>query len=289
VPKREVGAEAHLPEDLQGDSVHDNHFTFKHKRPSLGVHGIVFRMTLRFVDLETAKASTGLRLVLLTNAPSPWSDSVLALVAAKQLDAVAVRLTAGDVETTRWSGVPNAPAALFADELPRSGWAEILSLLERLAPGHVPVGHRIELFGLGHELLGERGLAWARRAMLVARGQATDGREGLSPRAGQFLSPRYGHVPDEVEWARDRCISILKELDARLASKPFYFEQLSALDVYSAACINALLPLPDSIRALPARARAAFGWLDEAVAAAITPRLLDHRDRQAHLFKLAEA
>jgi len=246
-------------------------------------------MGLRFVDLETAKGSGGLRLVLLTSAPSPWSDSVLALVAAKKLDAVAVRLAAGDAETSRWSGVANAPAALFAEELPRSGWAEILSLLERLAPGHVPPEHRVELFGLGHELLGERGLAWARRAMLVSRGLATNGSEGLSPRAGQFLSARYGHEPGELDWARARCVSVLRALDARLAGKEFFFEQLSALDVHCAACINGLLPLPDSIRALPTRARTAFSWLDEQVAAAITPALLAHRDRQAHLFKLDEA
>ena len=246
-------------------------------------------MALTFVDLETAKSSTGLRLLLLTSAPSPWSDSVIALVAAKGLDAVAVRHAVGDADVARWAGVGNAPAALFASELPRSGWAEILSLLERLAPGHVPAEHRVELFGLGHELLGERGLAWSRRAMLVSRGLTTEGREGLAPRAGQFLSGRYGHEPGEFEWARERCSSILRALDARLAGRPFFFERLSALDVYCAACINGLLPLPDSIRPLPARARGAFGWLDEAVAAAITPALLAHRDRQAHLFKLDAA
>ena len=251
--------------------------------------GIVPGMGIQFVDLETAKAASGLRLVLLTSAPSPWSDSVLALVAAKQLDAVAVRLAAGDAETARWSGVANAPAALFAGELPRSGWAEILSLLERLAPGHIPPEHRVELFGLGHELLGERGLAWARRAMLVSRGLATDGREGLAPRAGQFLSGRYGHQPDELDWARERCVSLLRALDGRLGGRQFFFDRFSALDVYCAACINALMPLPDAIRALPARARGAFAWLDGAVAAAITPALLAHRDRQAHLFKLDEA
>ncbi|GAC1549810.1 MAG: hypothetical protein NVS2B9_16270 [Myxococcales bacterium] len=59
--------------------------------------------------------------------------------------------------------------------------------------------------------------------------------------------------------------------------------------MYCAACVNGLLPLPDSIRALPARGRGAFAWLDGAVAAAITPALLAHRDRQAHLFKVDEA
>ena len=246
-------------------------------------------MPIRFADLETARKAPGLRLVLLTSAPSPWSDAVIALAAAKKLEALAVRMQPGVPEIVRWSRVSNAPAALFEEEIPRSGWAEILALLERLAPGHVPAGDRVELFGLAHELLGERGLAWARRAMLISRGLATHGREGLPPQAAQFLMNRCGHAPAEVDWARERCLSLLQALDQRLANQPFFYQQLSALDVYCAACVNALLPLPESIRPLSPMARAAFGWLDPAVAAAISPALRSHRDRLAHLFQIDAA
>jgi hypothetical protein len=242
-------------------------------------------MPIRFVDLETAKSSQGLRMVLLTSAPSPWSDSVIALAAAKKLDAVAVRMIPGVPEIVKWSRVANAPAVLYNDEIPRSGWAEILTLLERLSPGHVPLENRAELFGLSHELVGERGLAWARRGMLIAQGIATEGREGLSPRAGQFLMARYGHTLDEAAWCRARVTEVLYKRRDRLGSRANFYDQLSALDIYCVAAINALYPLPDSVRPLPANARAAFGWCDIKVPG----NLLALRDRVAPLFQLDAA
>jgi hypothetical protein len=242
-------------------------------------------MPIRFVDLEEAKSSPGLRMVLLTSAPSPWTDSVIALTAAKKLDAIAVRMQPGVPEIVKWSRVSNAPAVLYNDEIPRSGWAEILTLLERLAPGHVPPGHRVELFGLANELLGERGLAWARRGMLVAQGMATEGRSGLPPWAAQFLMARYGHKIDEAPWCRERVTSILYKMGDRLGARELFYDQLSALDLYCAASINALYPLPDSIRPLPEAARKAFGWCDIEV----PPSLLALRDRVAPLFQLDAA
>jgi len=243
-------------------------------------------MGIRFVDLEGAKAASGLRLVLAVNVPSPWSEAVRALVAAKKLDAVAVPLTLTDVEVRRWSGVPNAPAVLWESELARSGWAEILSLLERLTPGHVPAEQRVELFGLSHELMGERGLAWCRRALLVAQGIATEGREGLPLQASRALVTRYGHATGEVSWARERSVSLLREFDRRLDGKEFFYRHLSALDVYCAAVVNSLEPLPQEARSLAPQARAIFSWADPAVAAAITAELRAHRDRLAPLFRI---
>jgi hypothetical protein len=238
-------------------------------------------MPIRFVDLETAAQSSGLRMVLLTTAPSPWSDAIRALCAAKELEAVAVKAVPGSAEIARWSRVQNSPAVLYRDELPRSGWAEILALLERLSPGHIPPD-RVEFFGLAHEMLGERGLAWARRGMLIARGLETEGREGLSPRASQFLVPRYGYSTDEAPWCRQRVTDVLYRLQERLGDRSFFYDQLSALDIYCIACINTFRPLPDSIRPLPEPARKAFGWCDLELPA----NLLALRDRHAKLFQL---
>ena len=87
---------------------------------------------LRFVDLETARASRGLRLAVITTVPSLWSDAARGMVAAKELECLAVDFDPRDEAIPRWTGCPNAPVALHGDELPRSGWAEVLSLLERL-------------------------------------------------------------------------------------------------------------------------------------------------------------
>src|SRR6266851_1141706 len=87
---------------------------------------------VRWVDLETARATRGLRLAVVTSVPSLWSDAARGMAAVKELDCLAVPFDPRDESVPRWTGCPNAPVALYADELPRTGWAEILSLLERL-------------------------------------------------------------------------------------------------------------------------------------------------------------
>src|SRR5258708_26870632 len=42
------------------------------------------------------------------------------------------------------SGIGNAPVAMFADEIPYSGWAEILMLCERLAPARPLIPPNVE-------------------------------------------------------------------------------------------------------------------------------------------------
>jgi hypothetical protein len=98
--------------------------------------------SLRWVDLETARASRGLRLAVVTSVPSLWSDAARGMAAAKELDCLAVPFDPRDESVPRWTGCPNAPVALYADELPRTGWAEILALLDRQLAR--PVFERIE-------------------------------------------------------------------------------------------------------------------------------------------------
>ena len=69
------------------------------------------------------------------------------------------------------------------DEPPRSHWAEILALAERLAesPSLLPRApfERTLLFGLVHELLGERGLVWSGRLLVIHAGLTSDGQRGF--------------------------------------------------------------------------------------------------------------
>src|SRR5262249_46291728 len=112
-----------------------------------------------FVDLETAKAARGMRLVVVGSVPSPWSESAKAIFRIKKIPFVAVRLVGKDDALRAWTGVSNAPAAMHDDEPPRTGWAEILALAERVAPEPALVPEaaddRATMFGWAHEILGE--------------------------------------------------------------------------------------------------------------------------------------
>jgi len=243
---------------------------------------------LRFVDLDTARASRSFRLAVITSVPSLWSDAARGMVAAKELECLAVDFDPRDEAIPRWTGCPNAPVALYADELPRTGWAEILSLLERLGGkmSLVPsdAAERASLFGLSHEVCGEMGLGWIRRLLLLDSSFTSGGREGFPLPIAKFLARRYGYSPEWVQPARRRFVEILGLLDRQLARAggPYFFgPRLSALDFYSAAALGQLLPLPDSIRPIAPLLRPARERLDDELANALTPALREHRDRIA--------
>ena len=91
-------------------------------------------MKTNYVDFETARAASGLRLVTLANVPSPWSEAAKGIFHVEKIPFVATRLAPGDQAMREWTGVKNAPAVMWNDEPARSGWAEILELAERIAP-----------------------------------------------------------------------------------------------------------------------------------------------------------
>jgi glutathione S-transferase len=244
--------------------------------------------SVRFVDLETARASRGLRLAVITSVPSLWSDAARGMAAAKELDCLAVEFDPRDESIPRWTGCPNAPVALYADQLPRTGWAEILSLLERLG-GKISLvpsdpAERADLFGLSHEVCGETGLGWIRRLLILHSSFASGGTEGFPLPIARFLARRYGYSPEWVQPARRRFVDILGLLDRQLARAGgayFFGSRLSALDFYWAAALGALLPLPDSVRPIAPLLRPALERLDDELANAISPALREHRDRIA--------
>lgn len=89
---------------------------------------------MALVSFDAALASPGLRLVLLSGVPSPWSQAALAILRYKQLAFVHTSSRPVDPAFRRWNGARNLPAMLWGDEPVRTGWAEILALAERLAP-----------------------------------------------------------------------------------------------------------------------------------------------------------
>ena len=243
------------------------------------------------ISLDAALASPGLRLVLLSGVPSPWSQAALAIFRYKRMPFVHASSRPGEPAFQRWNGARNLPAVLSDDEPVRTGWAEILALAERLAPEPrlLPsdAEARIRAMGLCHELMSEGGLAWNARLLAIDAGLSTDGREGFPRRAAEYLAPRYGWHPTCASVAREKAMGALALLDAELTRNHggyYAGNQVSALDLYSAATLSLLVPLPDADCPLPPPLRAALTWMGQTLASAISPALLEHRDRVVSRF-----
>jgi len=82
-------------------------------------------------------------------------------------------------------------------------------------------------------------------------------------------------------------VEVLASLDRQLTQSGGLFysgHSVTALDLYSAAAMNALVPLPDADCPMAAPQRAAFTWMGNALGDAITPALRAHRARAVSAF-----
>jgi glutathione S-transferase len=247
-------------------------------------------MPIQYVSVEEAIDRPGLRMVVVGKVPSPWGEAAKGFLHLKGLDFVAVRLAYDDPALEQWAGQLSGPVVFYEAEPPRSGWAEILMLAERLAPSPPLLslepnarGREIEL---ANDLCGERGLGWTRRLQLVHAGAAKIG--GFPGRVGAYLGGKYGYDAAQAATYGPRVCELLRKLAKALRATggPYYFgDRLNAVDVYSAAFMALFKPLPEAQCAMEPWARAAFEYLDDETRAALDPALLAHRDLmyQRHL------
>lgn len=233
-------------------------------------------MPIEYIEVEDAIERDGLRLVLTTGVPGPWGESAKGLFRVKGIDYVAVRQTAATVDPAlvAWTRQSSAPVAMYERERPRSGWAEILLLAERLAPAPalIPSDARERAFMLGlcHEICGEQGLGWARRLTLLA------GMPGGEP---ESMPWKYG-LTDGIDAAAasrrvaDLLALLAGELD-RNGGPYLLGTALRAVDVYWACFSNLIAPLPPEKSPMPDYVRKPYGSWD----GSCPPSLLAHRDR----------
>ena len=249
-----------------------------------------------YVDVDTARATAGLRLVVTCGIPGPWVEAAKGILHVKRLDHVRVHHMAGEENAgiVAWTGCNNAPVAIFDDEPARAGWADILALAERLAPRPALIpqdeGDRALMLGMCHALCGEDGFGWNRRLLYFAAAeQALAQANVVSDRAG-FDRMRGKYGSGDVARARGRSLSILVLLADRLRAQhargfDTYFDSgLTALDIYSATFMAMLRPLPEDVCPMGPVLRAAYTADDPEILAAAAP-LLAHRDivYQRHL------
>src|ERR1700682_3013467 len=151
-------------------------------------------MTFQHVSVDEAIKRSGVRMVVVGGVPSPWGEAAKGILHIKGIEWVAVRLGYDSEALKTWAGQRSGPVAIYESERPRSGWAEILLLTERLAPtpSLLPAdpAERALVFGLAHEICGEAGLGWSRRLQLVHAGLQNAG--GFPERVAMYLGRKYG-------------------------------------------------------------------------------------------------
>jgi glutathione S-transferase len=239
-----------------------------------------------YASVEDAIKRGGLRMVVVGGIPSPWGEAAKGILHIKGIQWAAVRLAYDSEPLKAWAGQRSGPVAIYDNERPRSGWAEILLLAERLAPDPslLPAdpAERALAFGLSHEICGEAGLGWSRRLQLIHAGLR--GASGFPAPVAQYLGRKYGYSPEAGVAAGMRVAELLGMLAARLAaqcaagSRYYVGETLTAVDIYSATFMAMFAPLPPEHCQMDATSRAAFETRDTPVEAALDPILFEHRD-----------
>lgn len=240
-----------------------------------------------WVGLSEARRMSGLRIVLLRNgAPSPWGQAARCLFEIKGVSFQRATRMPEDPPglLEEWTRQSSYPAVAYQDEPPRSGWAEILFLAERLGPepSLIPKDprERALMFGLAHEICGEDGLAWCRRLI-----QLSAGIEQPSP-APEMLEfgRKYAYSRAALRRAPGRVVAVLEllaaQLQAQQAAGRTYLvgDALSALDVYWATFCNMLAPLPPEQLPLSPAMRPLMIAREPEVLKALAAGLLAHRD-----------
>jgi glutathione S-transferase len=244
-------------------------------------------MTFAYVSVEEAIERSGVRMVVVGGVPSPWGEAAKGILHLKNIEWAAVRLAYDSEPLKAWAGQRNGPILIYNNERPRSGWAEILLLAERLAPNPslLPkdAADRALAFGLAHEICGEQGLAWSRRLQLIHAG--LDHKGGFPERAAKYLANKYGYSPEAGANAANRVADVLRMLASRLkerrqaGSRYYIGDAMTAVDIYSATAMAMFVPLPPEQCPMDTTMRAALEARDPQTDAALDPVLLEHRDR----------
>jgi len=238
------------------------------------------------ISIEQARVRSGLRLIVLQGLPSPWSQAAKGILRVKGIEYALVHRSESDPPgiLEEWTGQASFPVAMLDDELPRSGWAEILLLAERLAPkpALLPAdpAARALCLGLCFEICGEMGLGWCRRLESIHDGMQHDSPSSIA----KYLGDKYGYTPESGAAARGRVREVLDVLADRLEAERargnrfLLGPSLTALDIYWATFCNLVSPLPPELLPLSERMRPMFTSEDPEVAKLLGRGLLDHRD-----------
>lgn len=245
---------------------------------------------MKYVSVAEARDMPGLRLVLTAHMPGPWGEAAKYVLSARNLAFVPVeqRAMEQNEELFAWTGMRNAPIAMYNDEPPQSTWLEILLLAERLGSGPSLIPDdpldRALMMGISTEICSPDGFAWSRRLEMMGRGATRNPTSGGDyDMARMTLS--YGVTPDTIARAPKRMISVMTGLARQLrrqkdaGSEYLVGDRLSACDLHWAAFAGFVAPLPPDLCPMPDFMRENYTHLTPELAEALDPILIEHRDR----------
>lgn len=244
---------------------------------------------MKYLSVAEARKLPGLRLVLTANMPGPWGEAAKAVLSARALSYISVAQAVMDTneELYAWTGVRNAPVAVFDEEAAQTTWLDILLLAERLGsgPSLLPSDplERALVLGLSTEICGSDGFGWSRRLELM--GRPTTQRP---PGAGSFDMARmirsYGVRPEAIARAPGRMASIMNGLTTQLqrqraaGSDYLVGDRLTACDLHWATFSLFVSPLAEADCPMPDFMRVNYSHLTPELEAALDPALIRHRD-----------
>ena len=244
-------------------------------------------MPVNYIDFKQAKDQEGLRMVVVGGLPSPWGEAAKGILHIKKIPWAGIYHNPHDKEMANWTSSNSAPVAMYDDEAPRSGWADILLLAERLAPKPALLpkapAERALALELCHEICGEMGLGWMRRLDMVHKGLC-DEKGGFPKVIAAYLASKYDYKEKQTQEYVPRIVELLNMLAERLqnqrdAGEHFYIgSTLSAVDIYSATFMTFFKPLPVEQCPMIETIRPVFESMDESISMALDPILIEHRD-----------
>lgn len=243
---------------------------------------------MKFQSIAAIQSHPGLRMVIVRDFPSPWSQAARAIFEHKGLAYVTgAQVPGGDnPELVAWSGQNSGPVVAYGDEPPIHRWLDIVVLAERLAPNPTVLPEngedRVRAVGLCHEVSGDLGIGWWTRLMMFH--PIMEGAE--KPEAMENMAAKWSYSKESASRAGSEVASRLALLDAQLAANassgsPYMVgSTVTAVDFHWAAMSILIAPLPDETMPLLPGVRPMFeiAAADPAVAKALTPRLLSHRE-----------
>jgi glutathione S-transferase len=233
-----------------------------------------------------ARNLPGLRLVLSAGSPAPWGECAKNVFYVKKIPyiPVAQQVAADNEDLVAWTGIRNAPVAVYNNERARDRWLDILMLAERLSPENplLPENaeERVQVIGLANEICGEWGFGWCRRIEMVGPPPEPSADNPQQAR----IRREYGVSLATYEAAPKRTAQILQNLSRILkaqraaGSRYFVGKGLTAVDLYWAAFATILKPMPADVCPAPDYFRKLYETALPETHAAADPILFEHRD-----------